>query len=114
LKRTRQIALLALLMLTVCLIVCHRNHGVQPQPVPQTRNLPVITVSVGAPVEYTTVARAKQAGDLTVPGGPKLPPKLPGVPVFGLFGFLGALIGARSLLISISRNEAKNEPVRCF
>ncbi len=51
----RQIALLAPLMLTVCLIACHHNHGVESQPVPQTRNLPVITVSVGAPVEYTTV-----------------------------------------------------------
>jgi RND family efflux transporter MFP subunit len=55
LKRMKQIALLALLMLAVCLIACHRNHGVEPQPAPQTRNLPVITVSVGAPVEYTTV-----------------------------------------------------------
>jgi RND family efflux transporter MFP subunit len=55
LKRTKQIALLAPLMLAVCLIACHRNHGVEPQPVPQARNLPVITVSVGAPVEYTTV-----------------------------------------------------------
>ena len=27
----------------------------EPQPVSQSRNLPVITVSVGAPVEYTTV-----------------------------------------------------------
>jgi multidrug efflux pump subunit AcrA (membrane-fusion protein) len=55
LKRMKQIALLALSMLAVCLIACHRNHGVEPQPVPQSRNLPVITVSVGAPVEYTTV-----------------------------------------------------------
>jgi len=55
LKRMRQIALLAPLMLTVCLIACHHNHGVESQPVPQTRSLPVITVSVGAPVEYTTV-----------------------------------------------------------
>ncbi len=54
-KRTKQIALLAPLMLAVCVVACHRNHGVQPQPVSQTRNLPVITVSVGAPVEYTTV-----------------------------------------------------------
>jgi ubiquinone biosynthesis protein len=38
---------------------------------------------------------------MTVPGGPKLL----GLPFFGLFGFLGALIGVGWLLISIWRNR---------
>lgn len=40
---------------------------------------------------------------MTVPGGPKLL----GLPVFGLFGFLGALIGVGWLLISIWRNRGE-------
>jgi multidrug efflux system membrane fusion protein len=55
LKRIRQISLLAPLMLAVCLIACHHNHGVQPQPVPESRNLPVMQASVGTPIDYTTV-----------------------------------------------------------
>lgn len=40
---------------------------------------------------------------MTVPGGPKLL----GLPFFGLFGFLGALIGVGWLLISIWRNRGE-------
>ncbi len=55
LKRIKLIAIAAPLILAVCSTACHQNRTSQPQTASRSRNLPVMQVSVGAPVEYTTV-----------------------------------------------------------
>lgn len=55
LKRTKVIGIVVAWMLPVCSTACHHNPASQLQTPSQSRNLPVMQVSVGAPVEYTTV-----------------------------------------------------------
>ncbi len=55
LKRIKLIAIAAPLILAVCSTACHQNRTAQLQTASRSRNLPVMQVSVGAPVEYTTV-----------------------------------------------------------
>jgi membrane fusion protein, multidrug efflux system len=55
LKRIKLIAIVAPLILAVCSTACNQNRTPQLQTASQSRNLPVMRVSVGAPVEYTTV-----------------------------------------------------------
>ena len=55
LKRTELIAIVVPLILAACSTACHQNRTSQLQAASQSRSLPVMQVSVGAPVEYTTV-----------------------------------------------------------
>lgn len=53
LKRVKPIAIVLPLVLAAC--ACHQNRTSQLQPVPQNKEVPVTQLSLGAPVEYTTV-----------------------------------------------------------
>jgi RND family efflux transporter MFP subunit len=55
LKRTKLTLFVGATILGACLTACHQNKDSLHQLTPQNRNLPVMQVSVGAPVEYTTV-----------------------------------------------------------
>jgi len=55
LKRAKLIVFLGASVLGVFLTACHQSRDSAHQSPPQNRNLPIMSVSVGAPVEYTTV-----------------------------------------------------------